>query len=68
MQDNNFTFKSDTFILQVNTPILILHAEDDRVVPFKLGYKVSYIICYVLHVMFSYFSLFFPALQNSSQE
>lgn len=40
MQENNFTFKSDEYIRKVNAPILILHAEDDLVVPYKLGYKV----------------------------
>lgn len=41
MQRNNFTFQTDRHILNVDCPILILHAEDDAVVPFELGYKVN---------------------------
>ncbi|XP_074038594.1 lysophosphatidylserine lipase ABHD12 isoform X2 [Leptinotarsa decemlineata] len=40
MQENGFTFKTDQFICEVDAPILILHAEDDHVVPFSLGYKL----------------------------
>nr|XP_022910144.1 monoacylglycerol lipase ABHD12-like isoform X1 [Onthophagus taurus] len=40
MQVNNFTFASDRHIMNVDCSILILHAEDDRVVPYKLGYKL----------------------------
>ncbi|KAG5886227.1 hypothetical protein JTB14_029827 [Gonioctena quinquepunctata] len=40
MLDNGFTFKTDKFICGVDAPILILHAEDDHVVPFHLGYKL----------------------------
>lgn len=39
--ENGFTFESDRFICRVDAPILILHAEDDHVVPIKLGKKVS---------------------------
>ncbi|CAG9855792.1 unnamed protein product [Phyllotreta striolata] len=38
--DSGFTFESDRFICRVDSPILILHAEDDNVVPFKLGKKL----------------------------
>lgn len=37
---NNFKFQSDLFILSVNCPILILHAEDDLIVPYKLGKRL----------------------------
>lgn len=40
MQDNNLKFENDRHILNVDCPILILHAEDDLVVPYKLGRKV----------------------------
>ncbi|KAL1516906.1 hypothetical protein ABEB36_000739 [Hypothenemus hampei] len=36
----NFAFKTDEYICQVHVPIMILHAEDDQVVPFKLGNKL----------------------------
>ncbi|CAH1099058.1 unnamed protein product [Psylliodes chrysocephalus] len=38
--ENGFTFESDRFICRVDAPILILHAEDDHVVPIKLGKKL----------------------------
>ena len=40
MYDNNLRFESDQHIAEFRQPVLILHAEDDVVVPFHLGYKV----------------------------
>lgn len=40
MEANGFSFKSDEYILNIHQPISILHAEDDLIVPFKLGYKL----------------------------
>ncbi|KRT80701.1 hydrolase, partial [Oryctes borbonicus] len=40
MQENKFIFATDRHILTVDCPILILHAEDDGIVPFHLGYKL----------------------------
>ncbi|KAJ8977565.1 hypothetical protein NQ317_005414 [Molorchus minor] len=40
MQQNGFTFKTDHFICLVDVPIIILHAQDDHVVPYRLGYKL----------------------------
>lgn len=40
MKSNGFLFKSDEYILNIRQPICILHAEDDLIVPFKLGYKL----------------------------
>lgn len=37
---NNLRFQSDKNLRNVSTPILFLHAEDDKVVPYKLGHKV----------------------------
>ena len=42
MYNNNLRFLSDEHIGEFRQPILILHAEDDRVVPFELGYKVCF--------------------------
>lgn len=39
--ENGFKFETDKHICNVNSPIIILHAEDDHVVPFKLGLKVN---------------------------
>lgn len=36
----NFPFTTDKYICGINIPIMILHAEDDKVVPFKLGHKL----------------------------
>ncbi|KAL1124721.1 hypothetical protein AAG570_001344, partial [Ranatra chinensis] len=40
MYENGLQFETDKHLSKVKTPILILHAEDDVVVPFKLGLKV----------------------------
>ncbi|XP_053670401.1 lysophosphatidylserine lipase ABHD12 isoform X2 [Anopheles nili] len=40
MYDNKLRFESDQHIGEFRQPVLILHAEDDLVVPFKLGYKL----------------------------
>jgi len=40
MYANQIRFESDKHVAEFHQPILILHAEDDLVVPFKLGYKV----------------------------
>lgn len=39
--ENGLRFESDKNILNVNCSILILHAEDDMIVPLKLGNKVN---------------------------
>lgn len=40
MYENNLRFESDKHIAKFPQPVLILHAEDDIVVPYKLGHKV----------------------------
>lgn len=40
MHSNLLRFESDQHISEFRQPVMILHAEDDMVVPFKLGYKV----------------------------
>lgn len=40
MFENRLSFESDKHIVSVRQPVMILHAEDDRVVPFSLGYKL----------------------------
>ncbi|XP_073848340.1 lysophosphatidylserine lipase ABHD12 isoform X2 [Musca autumnalis] len=37
---NSLRFESDQHISEFRQPIMILHAEDDYVVPFQLGYKL----------------------------
>lgn len=39
-------FRSDDHIANINAPILIMHAEDDLVVPYALGRKVSIFIIF----------------------
>lgn len=41
MYANQLRFESDKNLAQFRQPVMILHAQDDLVVPFKLGYKVS---------------------------
>lgn len=38
--DNGFRFESDQHISEFRAPLLIMHAEDDRVIPLQLGYKL----------------------------
>uniref|UniRef100_A0A2M4AFT3 Putative monoacylglycerol lipase abhd12 n=1 Tax=Anopheles triannulatus TaxID=58253 RepID=A0A2M4AFT3_9DIPT len=40
MYNNMLRFESDQHIAEFRQPVLILHAEDDLVVPFDLGYKL----------------------------
>ncbi|XP_058054657.1 lysophosphatidylserine lipase ABHD12 isoform X1 [Anopheles bellator] len=40
MYNNMLRFESDQHIAEFRQPVLILHAEDDLVVPFALGYKL----------------------------
>ncbi|KAK9876849.1 hypothetical protein WA026_015084 [Henosepilachna vigintioctopunctata] len=40
LTNNGFVFQSDEYILNADCPILIMHAEDDRTVPFELGKKL----------------------------
>ncbi|CAL4058670.1 unnamed protein product [Meganyctiphanes norvegica] len=40
LSSNGIDFRSDEHIAHINTPILILHAEDDLVVPYMLGHKL----------------------------
>lgn len=44
MHSNFLRFESDQHISEFRQPVMILHAEDDMVVPFKLGYKVVEIL------------------------
>lgn len=37
---NNLRFESDRHVEKIQCPIMILHAEDDNVIPFALGEKV----------------------------
>lgn len=43
MYENNLRFESDKHIATFSQPIMILHAEDDIVVPYKLGHQVCYL-------------------------
>ncbi|XP_050312368.1 lysophosphatidylserine lipase ABHD12-like isoform X2 [Anthonomus grandis grandis] len=36
----NFKFETDRYVCEVNVPVMILHAKDDKVVPYKLGEKL----------------------------
>jgi abhydrolase domain-containing protein 12 len=40
MYDNYLRFESDQHIAEFRQAVCFLHAEDDMVVPFKLGYKL----------------------------
>ncbi|KAL5287169.1 ABHD12B family protein [Megaselia abdita] len=40
MHTNSLRFESDKYISQYRQPVYIMHAEDDYVIPFHLGYKL----------------------------
>ncbi|KAK7073294.1 Protein abhd12b [Halocaridina rubra] len=40
LASSGIDFRSDDHIVHINIPVLILHAEDDLVVPFRLGKKL----------------------------
>ncbi|XP_068238665.1 lysophosphatidylserine lipase ABHD12-like isoform X2 [Palaemon carinicauda] len=40
LKDIDVQFKSDVHITRITAPIIILHAQDDRVIPFDLGKKL----------------------------
>lgn len=44
---SGFLFQSDEHINYISSPIVILHSEDDMVVPFKLGLQVT--LLFTLH-------------------
>lgn len=48
MFHNNLRFESDKHICSFPQPVTILHAEDDLVVPYKLGYKVMENVLFVM--------------------
>lgn len=41
---NNISFTSDEYLQRSKVPLLILHAEDDWVVPMQLGEKVNFLL------------------------
>ncbi|KAG5898034.1 hypothetical protein JTB14_001745 [Gonioctena quinquepunctata] len=41
LEENGFLFRTSTNILSVDCPIMIMHAQDDNVIPFRLGKKLS---------------------------
>lgn len=51
MFENNLRFESDKHIATFPQPIMILHAEDDIVVPYKLGHMVNNIY-FMKHIFF----------------
>lgn len=38
--DNGFRFESDQHISEFRAPVMIMHAENDRVIPYELGYQL----------------------------
>lgn len=45
VEQNNIIFDTETNLMNTKMPILILHARDDVVIPYKLGEKVKRIKC-----------------------
>lgn len=45
----NFPFATDKYICGIDIPVMILHAKDDKVVPYKLGYKVVSLLSIFYH-------------------
>lgn len=38
--DNGFRFESDQHIAEFRAPVMIMHAENDQVIPYELGYQL----------------------------
>lgn len=49
MFENNLRFESDKHVATFPQPVMILHAEDDIVVPYKLGHQVKKSISIFMH-------------------
>ncbi|XP_050518670.1 lysophosphatidylserine lipase ABHD12 isoform X2 [Diabrotica virgifera virgifera] len=43
IEKNGFQFKTTTNILDVDCPIMVMHAQDDNVIPYTLGEKVYHV-------------------------
>lgn len=56
MYDNGLRFESDVHLSKVSAPIMILHAEDDIVIPIDLGEKV--ILLLFVNYLFIFFIIF----------
>lgn len=59
---NHLRFESDKHIANIKCPIMIMHAEDDRVIPFALGEKVKLKVNIHMTIIlyFQYLILLFP--------
>ena len=42
LHDNDMQFESDRHIGSVSVPVMMLHAEDDLIIPFSLAVKVRW--------------------------
>lgn len=40
LEQNGFIFNTSKHIMNVDSPVMLLHAEDDSIVPYSLGEKV----------------------------
>lgn len=50
LYENGFRFDTAVNILDVDPPIMLLHAEDDSIVPYGLGKKVSQGFCRLFRI------------------
>lgn len=51
--ENDFNFESKKYILDVDCPIMMLHAKDDTVIPFRFATEVSNNVTFLFYVRFS---------------
>ena len=42
LRDNDMLFESDRHIANVSVPVMIMHAEDDLIIPYSLAVKVTH--------------------------
>lgn len=54
LEKNGFVFDTAQHVLKVNSPIMLLHAEDDSIVPYNLGKKVTPFLNFVLGLVCFY--------------
>lgn len=72
MYYSSLRFVSDEHISEFTQPILMLHAEDDLVVPYKLGLQVcqsrSFIIISYTYILIHYAQLYRVALDTRGKQ
>ncbi|KAF5297392.1 hypothetical protein FQR65_LT01323 [Abscondita terminalis] len=76
LKSNDLSFQTDEYLLSVDCPIMILHAEDDEYVPYSFSEKAQFLVgrrlmfarlffdaCLILHLSLALIVPFVPAIK-----